>query len=208
MSTTPRTPAGEVRGAQTPVRMGELVVSSDPGETLTVIGLGSCVALTIVCPEQKIAGVAHVVLPEARMAPGRVAPPGKFADVAVPELVGTMRRKGANQILMRAVLVGGSAMFGKRSSSRITAIGEQNVEALTLALGAIGIRLVAADVGGLEGRTIQVPVGDGRVVARTISGPERELFPAGLEDPAIVRAYNASVRAEDARRSLDNLSAA
>lgn len=134
-----------------------------------------------------MAGVAHVVLPDSAMARGHHAPPGKFADTAVPALVERLGSRGADVLLMRAVLVGGSAMFGTRKTSRLTAIGEQNIEALTAALGEVGIRIAACDLGGPEGRTVHVPVGDCRVLARTITGEERELFPAEMQDPPITR---------------------
>ncbi len=187
MKPEPSTPAARRFNGGVSVRMGELAVSNDPDVLLSVIGLGSCVALTIICPEQQVAGIAHVVLPDSQMASGRTAPPGKFADTAVPALVAHMRRKGADVVMMRAVLVGGSAMFGGRSRSRITAVGEQNVEALTTALGIEGIRLVAADVGGSEGRSVHVPVGEGRVLAGTIAGETLEIFPAGYREPPITR---------------------
>lgn len=159
------------------VRMGEYAVSDDPQATLAVIGLGSCVALAILSPEQQLAGLAHVVLPDSSMALGRHTPPGKFADTAVPALLDGLREKGAKTFLMRAVLVGGSAMFGSRSRSQITAVGERNIDALAEALGAEGIRLMAADVGGLQGRSVQVEVGPGRVITRVATGQPEELYP-------------------------------
>ena len=47
------------------VRMGELAVSSAPGEVLLSIGLGSCIGLALVDQRRGIAGLAHVMLPEA-----------------------------------------------------------------------------------------------------------------------------------------------
>jgi chemotaxis protein CheD len=181
MSLEPRTPAGKVRTASVPVRMGALAVSNDPASTFSVIGLGSCVGLAIVSPDAGVAGLAHVVLPDSAMAAGRSAPPGKFADTAVPTLVERLMEKGAELAAMNAVMVGGAAMFGGRAKSKMIAIGEQNVEALIAALDVAGVRLAGGDVGGLEGRSMRVLVGRGQVLSRTISGTERELFPAGLE---------------------------
>jgi chemotaxis protein CheD len=187
MSHAAKTEAAKALGAAVPVRMGALAVSNDPAARLSVIGIGSCVALTIVSPKQHVAGVAHVVLPDSQMAAGRTAPPGKFADTAVPALVERMTQKGADVRLMQAVLVGGAAMFGGRVKSSVMAIGEQNVEALTVALDALGIRVAASDVGGVEGRTLHVDVGEGRVLARTIAGTERLLFPDADKELPIAR---------------------
>ncbi len=182
MSLAPKTEAAKAHVPAVPVGMGALAVSNDPTARLSVIGLGSCVALTIVSPKQRVAGVAHVVLPDSRLAAGRAAPPGKFADTAVPALVERMADKGADVRLMQAVLVGGAAMFGGRVRSSVMAIGEQNVDAITMALDLLGINVAAIDVGGVEGRSLHVDVGDGRVLARTIAGPERLLFPNGARE--------------------------
>ena len=70
--------------SETMVRMGELAVSTGPGDVLTSIGLGSCIGLVLLDRAKGVVGLAHVMLPER---PASVAPqPGKFADSAVPAL--------------------------------------------------------------------------------------------------------------------------
>ncbi|MBJ7348932.1 MAG: chemotaxis protein CheD, partial [Thermoleophilaceae bacterium] len=121
------------------VRMGEIVVSSDEAAVLSVIGIGSCLAVAVFSPEQRIGGVAHVVLPDSAMAIARtqhqgrfVEPPaGKFADTAVAALVEELRQSGVKMLTMRAVLVGGAAMFGRRPNSLIASVGQRNIEAVT-----------------------------------------------------------------------------
>src|SRR5205085_2402892 len=90
------------------VRMGEMAVSSHDGDELTALGLGSCIGLALVDRSSGVAGLAHVVLPESR---GDDQTPGKFGDLAVPELIAQLRRAGASDRRLEAVLAGGARMF-------------------------------------------------------------------------------------------------
>ena len=90
------------------VRMGEIAVSSNPGDVLMSIGLGSCIGLALVDQRRGIAGLAHIMLPEALAGGG---PIGKFADLAVPELIAQVTALGTSKPMLKAILVGGAQMF-------------------------------------------------------------------------------------------------
>ena len=66
-------------------RMGELCASSNPGDMLVALGLGSCIGLVLVDRRKGVAGLAHVVLPASEGQ--RELNPYKFANHAVPELI-------------------------------------------------------------------------------------------------------------------------
>jgi chemotaxis protein CheD len=53
------------QGTEIAVRMGEIAVSSNPDDVLMSVGLGSCIGLALVDQRRGIAGLAHVMLPEA-----------------------------------------------------------------------------------------------------------------------------------------------
>jgi chemotaxis protein CheD len=153
------------------VRMGEIAVSSNPGDVLLSIGLGSCIGLALVDQRRGIAGLAHVMLPEANAGGG---PAGKFADVAVPELVKRVTALGAPKTSLKAVLVGGAQMFALGSSAAMD-IGVRNEAAVREALAKERIPVVAAEVGGANGRTIRVVPG-GSVLSKEAGGAEKELM--------------------------------
>ena len=105
----PLGPRGDRRIVMGTVRMGEIEVSSQTGEELVARGLGSCIGLALIDRRVGVAGMAHIVLPEA---PNESDPePGKFADLAVPELISQMKRAGAVVRRLDAVLAGGARMF-------------------------------------------------------------------------------------------------
>ena len=112
------------------VRMGEIAVSKTAGEVLVSLGLGSCIGLALVDQRRGIAGLAHIMLPEAIAGGG---PAGKFADLAVPELVARTVALGTSRPMLKAVLVGGAQMFSLGGSGAMD-IGVRNDEAVRAVL--------------------------------------------------------------------------
>ena len=157
------------------VRMGQIAVSASAAEVLLSIGLGSCVGLALVDQRRGIAGLAHVMLPEAIAERG---PAGKFADRAVPELVARTTALGTSRTALRAVLVGGAQMFafGGGAAGSALDIGVRNESAVRAALATERIPVVASATGGARGRTIRVFPG-GAVLSKEAGGAEIELMP-------------------------------
>ena len=158
-------------GTEIAVRMGEIAVSSNPDDVLMSVGLGSCIGLALVDQRRGIAGLAHVMLPEALDGGG---PVGKFADLAVPELVRQTTALGTSKPMLKAVLVGGAQMFALGSSAAMD-IGVRNDVAVRDALRKERIPVLAAEVGGSKGRTIRVVPG-GPVLSKEAGGAEKELM--------------------------------
>ena len=154
------------------VRMGQIAVSSTRGDVLLSVGLGSCIGLALVDQRRGVAGLAHVMLPEA-IADG--GPAGKFADLAVPELITRMTAIGASRPLLKAVLVGGAQMFALGGSAGMD-IGRRNDTAVRALLAAERIPVAASATGGSKGRTIRVFPG-GAVLSKEAGGAEIELMP-------------------------------
>jgi len=153
-----------MRAGARPVRMGDMAVARD-GEVLAAIGLGSCIALALADPERRVAGLAHVMLPEP--ASGREGGPGRFATTAVPALLEELLRAGASRDRIVAKIAGGASMFRGLSPGGVGAIGERNAEATRRALERLGIPLAGEDVGGNWGRTVHLQ-GDGTYVVSNV----------------------------------------
>lgn len=149
--------------------MGEIEVSRESGEELVARGLGSCIGLALIDHRSGVAGMAHIVLPEAI---GRTDEgPGKFADRAVPELISQMKRAGAVGRL-DAVLAGGAQMFEIGQLD----IGARNREAVEAGLARSGVTIRAADTGGNRGRTMRLTVGEFKVSVKEAGGETTTLF--------------------------------
>lgn len=154
------------------VRIAHHAVARGSGRLVTV-GLGSCVAIALHDPRFRIAGLAHVLLPDPSVARDATNP-ARFASTAVPLLVEEMRAMGARGALT-ARLAGGAALFGAMLSSPAGQMGARNVAAAKAALEAAGIPLVGEETGGTAGRSVTVDVNSGAMTVRSVRGGERVL---------------------------------
>ncbi len=152
------------------VGIGELAVARPP-TILAALGLGSCVGLVLYDPVSRIGGLAHVMLP-ANPQPARVPPSARFADQALELLLERMLAEGAQREHLGAKLVGGAHMF---ASSTGQGIGQRNITALHSLLRQQRIPLLASDVGGQWGRSIEFDLGTGLLRVRSFQRSEQTL---------------------------------
>ena len=158
--------------AETMVRMGELAVSSQPGDVLVSLGLGSCIGLALIDRRMGIAGLAHIVLPQS--SGHGEENPRKFADLAVPEMLAELEELGARRMRLEAIIVGGASMFAVSAAS--LEVGQRNEVAVLELLKRLRIPVVASATGGNRGRTIRVDVASSAVTVREAGGKETELL--------------------------------
>ncbi|MCL2068627.1 MAG: chemotaxis protein CheD [Oscillospiraceae bacterium] len=166
--------------------MGQLVVGiSDlkvalPPDTLITYALGSCVGICILDPVKHVAGLSHIMLPLASVAPNdrNVM---KFADSAIPDLIKKMEARGAQRARMKAKIAGGAQMF-EATAAPTTAgnqgvwqIGQRNVDAVIQTLGKLRIPIVAKDVLKNYGRTVSFDPNTGIMVVRALNKQILEL---------------------------------
>lgn len=122
-------------------------------DSITTIGLGSCVGIVLYEQNKKIAGLVHIMLPDStkiRQNQNKL----KFADTGIAMLIDELEHKGLSRERMLAKIAGGAKMFQFSSNYIVGNIGEKNVEAVREVLGRYNIRIVAEDVGLDYGRTI------------------------------------------------------
>jgi chemotaxis protein CheD len=153
------------------VGMADLNVVKSPG-VLTTLGLGSCVGIALYDPINKIAGLAHIMLPNSKemQQNGNVA---KFADTALIRLLFEMKKQGANKNLIKAKIAGGAQMFAFNAKNDSLRIGDRNVEASLSNLKQQNIPVLAQDTGDNYGRTVELYAEDGSFLIKTIGHGSR-----------------------------------
>ncbi|WP_435921225.1 chemotaxis protein CheD [Paenibacillus sp. DYY-L-2] len=156
------------------VGMADLNVISGQGLIRTT-GLGSCVGVTLFDPVLKVAGLAHVMLPSSEIAREGNINIAKYADTAVPELVGRLKEMGASQSRLVAKMAGGSQMFSFAGVGDSMRIGPRNVESCKAMLSKFGIPLLGEDTGGNYGRTIELDSETGILFIRSVQKDIKEL---------------------------------
>lgn len=149
------------------VGMGQIAVAQGPARLTSV--LGSCVGVALFHPRMRLGCLAHVVLPRSS---GAVAPPGKFADTAVPFMLQLLEKHGANRSGLVAKICGGACMFNTTGPLQI---GDANIEAVAAVLEAAGLRVAARDVGGTAGRRIALDCETGQLTVDTAGNRSRIL---------------------------------
>ena len=143
--------------------IGEMVISADAEAHLVAYGLGSCIALSLWDPRTKIGGLAHFMLPSG---PANEGSPVKFIDTGIDAYLTALEAKGVvpNRCVIKAAGAAAMLMVGGG-----LAIGKRNADTMQTALAQRGLALTATALGGNAGRTVQLDVGDGRFLIKSLS---------------------------------------
>lgn len=147
--------------------MAEYKAAKSPA-TLITLGLGSCVGVVLYDRMNKIGGLAHILLPDSTLSSNKNFNPGKFADTAIDALIEDMLKLGINRSNLVSKIAGGAQMFKIKSENNIMQIGKRNVEAVRAKLNQLNIKLIAEDVEGNYGRTIEFFCETGELTIKTI----------------------------------------
>jgi chemotaxis protein CheD len=141
----------EARAADRPsvyLHAGQVFASGEPCEVSTVVG--SCVAVMVIDPEQRVGGACHYLLPFR--AEGQLASP-RFGEAAISEVVARVLALGARAGCLEAKVFGGASTLGGERAGAAS-LGAKNVEVARRFLEEHGIPIVAEDVGGTSGRKL------------------------------------------------------
>lgn len=157
------------------VGMADLKVVDDVDGVLKTTGLGSCVGLTLYDYNQKIAGMAHIMLPSSEIAREGQINIAKYADTAIKQLVEQMSEKGALLKNLVAKMAGGAQMFVFAGNSDTMRIGPRNVESCKQILNKYHIPIKAEDTGANYGRTIEFYCSTGKLLVRSVQQGVKEL---------------------------------
>ncbi|KAB1188725.1 MULTISPECIES: chemotaxis protein CheD [Haloferax] len=163
---TPTATSGRVK-----VGIADFAVDSD-GNTLTTSGLGSCIGVALYDPDTGVSGLAHAMLPESDSSASN---PAKYADTGIESLFSEMQDAGANPDRIVAKLAGGSKMFDFTSTNGMGSIGERNVDTARKTLEQLGVDVVAMDVGGDHGRSLELDAATGDLRIRSANAGDKIL---------------------------------
>ncbi len=135
---------------------GQIFVAAEPATVMTI--LGSCVAVCLWDPLERIAGINHFLLPSMPLSSNRDA---RYGNTAMQRLIDDIVARGAAKHRLMARVFGGAnvilAFVPKKP------IGTQNVEMAREVLARHGIEIVAEETGGRRGRKLHFDTGTGGV---------------------------------------------
>ena len=159
-----------LRNKQVQLFPGEYHVAT--GEVILSTLLGSCVAACLYDPIHQIVGMNHFMLANSgypKTSPGLLADAGRYGIHAMELLVNKMLKCGALKKEIRAkVFGGGNVLSSLNGSSNLGSIGDINVRFIQEFLKKERIPLIAADLGGEQGRVIHFSSKDYSVHVRKV----------------------------------------
>lgn len=142
---------------------------------LKAYGIGSCVAVALYDPELKVGGLGHMLLPQASARP-RAGGPEKFVDAGIRIMVDKLTAAGAVRENLVAKIAGGANMFESEYQTLIKSIGARNAKSARETLVELQIPLLAEDVGGNRGRTVEFDLATGTLIVYSAHDRERKTF--------------------------------
>jgi two-component system chemotaxis response regulator CheB len=146
---------------------GEMAYSGDPGRISTL--LGSCVAVVLHDARLKRGGMNHFMVPTA--GPNSSLNAGKCGDLAIAQLLRLAGLAGSRNADLGARLYGGGAVVGHLGSAAVAGgldIGRRNIELARKMLHEAGVRILAEETGGTQGRRLSLDPVTGQVEVRLI----------------------------------------
>ena len=142
------------------------------GDILVTYALGSCIGICLYDSVRKVAGLAHIMLPESTGFNLIGNQTYKFADLAIPALVEKMKAQGAKQICLTAKIAGGAQMFAAVNNSSLANIGQRNILAVKKQLQQMNIPILVEDTGKNYGRTQYLDSTDGSMRIKSVNRGE------------------------------------
>lgn len=141
------------------IHVGQIHIDDGAISISTV--LGSCIAVCLYDKKLRIGGMNHYLLPFWN---GNGLQSLKFGNISIPKLIDEMLEKGANIRNMEAKIFGGATI--NISSCNAIMVGEKNILVAREVLNDYGIKIVAEDVGGNQGRKIFFNIETGKVLLK------------------------------------------
>jgi len=155
------------------VGVGDMRISTNPGDVLVTHALGSCLGVAVHDAAAGVGGLLHVMLPQSSINPDKArANPYMFVDTGVPAFFHRLYDAGAVKRRCVIAVAGGSNVNGGDGDR--FAIGKRNYLVLRKMLWKNGLLIKTEDVGGSIARTMYLEIGSGSTWLST-AGREMQL---------------------------------
>ena len=153
------------------LKPGEMYCAEHP--TLIVTVLGSCVSVTMFNRRIGVGAMCHGILPRCRgidNCGGACIEGFKYVDCSIRQMVTHFDRYGIKRSEIEVKCFGGADMFfhkEKREGAEL--VGRLNIQSAENIMNKEGLRILAKDVGGLQGRKILLYTDTGEVLVKRLT---------------------------------------
>ncbi len=161
--------------------------TTDKKDEAIVTVLGSCVSACIRDPRSGVGGMNHFMLPESATGQWgeQLSAAMRYGNFAMEALINAVLRLGACRESLEIKLFGGANF-----TAGTTRIGDKNADFALKYLQNEGLRVAAADLGGILGRRIEYHPATGKVARLFLRGTGKDQV---AEEE---RRYGATLRTE------------
>ena len=176
---------------QTRLMPGETYATGNPREVIVTV-LGSCVSACIRYPVTGWGGMNHFMLPESETGVWGdcTCSALRYGNFAMEALINEVLHSGCTRERLEIKLFGGANFGGSK-------VGTTNSDFALRYLANEGLRVIAADLGGLHGRRIHYHPASGKVARLLLLGiAERR----AIDDE---RLYGRALRAQPPEGSIE-----
>jgi chemotaxis protein CheD len=144
------------------LKPGEVIISPDPILVSTV--LGSCVAVTMFCPETGVGAICHAMLPVNLKQDDNFL----YVDTAIRHLHSKMLQHAGDCELVIKLFGGAQVLTGAHGGGFKQSVGEQNIYQATRTLEQLDLIIAKSDIGGNVGRKLFFSMKTGDVYLRKL----------------------------------------
>lgn len=145
---------------------GEVHIGRSPMILTTL--LGSCVGVTFWSQRLGLGALCHGVLPHVSSAV-QGAQRYRYVDFAIRDLAAQLDRLGAHRSELQVKVFGGADVLpGSGARSIRKSVGQLNSQTALEVLKQEKLQVLASDLGGLSGRTIEFDTASGEVLVRRL----------------------------------------
>ncbi len=161
------------------LKAGEIYLAESPCLISTV--LGSCIAVTMHCPEKTLGAMCHGLLParwNTTPASDTDTHDFRYVDSALRYMLKQFDRRGIDRTSLKIKMFGGADVLTPPARRRWSeSVGQKNIEAARRFFRQEGLRLNASRVGGIQGHKIVFNTRTGEVFLKM-------LRPGGWHNPS------------------------
>lgn len=136
--------------------------------------LGSCLGITFYSPEKKTGAMAHPMLPDIDKAKMK-SNPNRYVNSVIVKTLDEMGKLEILKSRLEIKIFGGAHMFSFITADSLLNVGEKNIETAKELFGKLGLKIIAEEVGGTFGRTIELNLENGKVFVDTVSWGRKEV---------------------------------
>jgi chemotaxis protein CheD len=156
------------------VGVADMIVDSNPINSIVTYALGSCIGVTIYDPIAQVGGMLHFMLPDSKVNKDKaVDKPAMFGDTGIPQLFKNCYELGAKKERLIVCAAGGAEVLDDDGHFKI---GKRNRTLLRKIFWKNNILVSSEETGGSISRTLTLSLENGSVSVFN-KGKGRQLWP-------------------------------